>query len=286
MNKLRRVFGLFAAAALIFAMTATAFAAKKVVAVMPLENVSGWGGEQVAKIVGDQLVSALHRSGSATVVERTQLGNALREIGFGMTGAVDQSTAVQAGKMMGAEYSVVGTVTMANITQNATGQIARSMLGKLGRIFGGSIHQFQGHVAVSIRVISNETGELLKAIDVEGHETGQSPESALFGACKEAAEKFAGELLGHSVGVIVDVDGSVAYIDAGSENGVKKGDKFEIAKELRPITLPNGKMIMKYATIGKLKVTEVHSDYSICEITDSEGEAPISKGAVVRRIQK
>ena len=45
-------------------------ASKKIVAVMPLENVSGYEEEKVAEIMTEQLIVAIHSSGGYTVVER------------------------------------------------------------------------------------------------------------------------------------------------------------------------------------------------------------------------
>lgn len=278
-----RFFLTLATLMLLLAFAAVGSAAKKVVAVMPIENVSGWGEQRVAQIMTEQLTDALYKSGRATVVERNQLGNALREIGFDMTGAVDPNTAVQAGRMIGAEYSLIGKVTMASVNVNHNAQLAVGFLGALG---GAVANLAQGHVAVNIRLINNETGELVKSVDAEGHETGKTAEAALHNACKEAAQNFLEEIIGKFVGVIIDVEGDIVYIDAGSEQGVRKGETFEIVKEGRPIAKPDGTMIMKYLPIGKLKVVEVNTDHAICKITDHEGGLSIAKGAIVRRIKK
>lgn len=273
-----------------------ALAAKKVVAVMPIENVSGYMEHRVAEIMGEQLTDALFRSGRVTVVERMQLANTLREIGFGMTGAVDQGAAAQAGRMMGAEYSLIGRVTMAGVRENPDARTLERVGGELfgrgglGNIFGGgarsALGKYIGDVSVEIRIISNETGVINNVISASGSERANTPELAIHKACKEAAENFLKAMMPNAVGVIIDVEGDTVYIDAGSDQGVKKGDVFEIAKEGRPIQKPDGGMIMKYITIGKLKVIEVNADHSICKVTEHDGALSITNGAVVRRIKK
>ncbi len=248
-------------------------AAKKVVAVMPIQTINS-KLQPIARIMGEQLASALFRSGRATVIERNQLQHALKEAGFGMTGAVDQNTAVKTGKMLGAGYSLIGTLTRADTNSNP---IPGLILGK----FSGLANNVQAHIGANLRVINNETGELIRVVDVEGHETGKTVDDAVQNACKEAADKFLEEMLGSFVGVIVDVEGNRVYIDAGSAQGVRKGEKLEIAREGQPITLPNGKMIMKYKTLGLMKVVELHEDYAICEVY--EGSITSAQGAVARR---
>ena len=94
-------------------------AARKIVAVMPLENVSGYSEEKVAEIMTEQLIVAIHSSGGYTVVERPQMGAVLREQGF-QNIAVDPSQAVELGKLSGADYTMVGKVTMALVEANPT----------------------------------------------------------------------------------------------------------------------------------------------------------------------
>lgn len=276
MQKKSRFMVMFITVLLILSMVTVCSAAKKVVAVMPIQSINS-KLQPIAHILEEQLASALFRSGRVTVIERNQLQHALKEAGFGMTGAVDQNTAVKTGKMLGAGYSLIGTLTRADSNSNP---LPGLLLGNLA----GLANNVQAHIGASLRVINNETGELVRVVDVEGHETGKTVDDAVQSACKEAANKFLEELLGSFVGAIVDVDGNRVYIDAGSSQGVRKGEKLEIAREGQPITLPNGKMIMKYVTLGQMKVVELHEDYAICEVY--EGSISSAQGAVARRIKK
>ena len=97
-------------------------AARKSVAVMPLENISGYTEQQVAEIMTEQLIVAIHTSGAYTVVERTQLGTVIKEQGF-QNIAVDPATAVKLGKLIGADYSILGKVTMALVENNITADV-------------------------------------------------------------------------------------------------------------------------------------------------------------------
>lgn len=275
----------------VFAVMPECFAAKKVIAVMPIENISGYGGQRVAEIMTEQLVDALYRSGRVTVVERNQLSNALSETGFQMTGAVDPGRAIELGKMTGAQYSLIGTVTMATISNNATSAVGASFAGALfggqvGGMVNASANQVRAKIAINIRMINNETGEVLRVVSAEGSETGKDAEAALYNSCKEAADNFLKEIQDRFVGVVLDVEGDTVYIDAGAENGVRSGEILEICREGKPVQKPDGGMIMKYISIGKLKVVEVNSDHSVGKITDHKSEFPVTKGCIVRRIKK
>ena len=138
--------------------------AKKVVAVMPLENVSGYDEELVAEIMTEQLIVAIHASGLYTVVERAQMGTILREQGF-QNIAVDPSQAVELGKLTGADYSMIGKVTMAVAEVNPTLTAVTGLsnifkLEGLGEIVAEHVHKVKDILAV----IYTERGEKYRLI--------------------------------------------------------------------------------------------------------------------------
>ena len=62
------------------------------------------------RIVADGLATAIAEQSRAALVERDQLDKMLEEMKLGVTGAISSGTAVQAGKLVGAKYLVVGTL--------------------------------------------------------------------------------------------------------------------------------------------------------------------------------
>ena len=261
--------------------------AKNVVAVMPLENVSGYDEELVAEIMTEQLIVAIHSSGLYTVVERAQMGTILREQGF-QNIAVDPSQAVELGKLTGADYSMIGKVTMAVAEVNPTLTAVTGLsnifkLEGLGEIVAEHVHKVKGRIALEFRLVDNTTGEIIMAKTVEGSKSGSSVNAAFNNACKVAAENFLKEL--NSINPfrarIAAINGSDIYIDQGSAAGLRVGDILIVARESEPIVV-NGKIVaMKQNEIGKVKVVEVSADYAVCR---SEGSSSgICQGDVVKR---
>lgn len=262
-------------------------AARKSVAVMPLENISGYSAHEVAEIMTEQLTVALHSSGAYTVVERTQLGTVIKEQGF-QNIAVDPSTAVKLGKLIGANYSMLGKVTMATVDQNPTASIVAQLggalnLGDLGTIAGQYVHKFKGKIALEVRFVDNETGEIVLAKTVEGSKSGSTAADAFNNACKEVAENFLKELdsLNPFRARVADIAGSDIYIDCGSDAGLRRGETLIVAREGAPVVV-NGRVVaMRQTEIGKVKVVEVNADYAVCRADEKSGE--IHKGDVVKR---
>jgi TolB-like protein len=82
---------------------------KKIIAIKDFEVVVG-RNKDVAKYLQEDLTSLLVDSGQFSVVERSKLGTILEEIQLGQTGTIDPTTAQKAGKLIGAEIILTGTL--------------------------------------------------------------------------------------------------------------------------------------------------------------------------------
>lgn len=283
---IRKIFTAILAIAIVCSLNFCA-AARKSVAVMPLENISGYSAQEIAEIMTEQLTVALHSSGAYTVVERAQLGTVIKEQGF-QNIAVDPATAVKLGKLSGANYSLLGKVTMAlvdnNPTASAVSQIGALIgLGDIGAAAEQYIHKFKGKIALEVRIVDNETGEIVLAKTVEGSKSGSTAPDAINNACKQVAENFLKELDGLNPfrARVADIAGSDIYIDQGSESGLRRGETLIVAREGAPVIV-NGRVVaMRQTEIGKVKVVEVNADYAICRADENSGV--IQKGDVVKR---
>jgi TolB-like protein len=80
------------------------------------------------------LLNELRQNGALRVVERRELTRLLDELALSEGGAVDPSTAAQAGKLVGARYMVFGSIT-----------------------------DLFGEVVLTIRIVNVETGELIRS---------------------------------------------------------------------------------------------------------------------------
>ena len=97
--------------------------------------------ETEASALTDRLRDELFKIGGFRLIERQQMEEILEEQGFQQTGCVAAECAVEVGKMIGAEQTVVGSIS------------------KVGNVF-----------SVSARIVSVETGEIvqLTTYDYEG----------------------------------------------------------------------------------------------------------------------
>ena len=260
--------------------------AKKIVAVIPLENVSGYDEQKVAEIMTEQLIVAMHSNGAYTVVERARLEAIVQEQELQYT-LGDPNQAVELGKLLGADYSMVGKVTMAVVEVNPTANTINAlgeMLGleKIGGIAGDFVHKFKGRIQLEIRFVDNATGEVIIAKTVDGNKSGASVESALNNACKQAAGNFIKNInaLNPFRARVADTSGSDIYIDKGANDGLRCGEILTIYRETAPIVVNGRNVGMKSTKIGKVRVVEVNADYSVCRTV---GSTVAHKGDIVNR---
>lgn len=259
-------------------------AAKKKVAVMPFESVSGSHERKVAEIMTDQVTVALVNSGSYTVLERTQLEKAIKEINFQNSGVVNQNQMIELGKMTGTDYTVVGKVLLATVVDNVLFTGYWDILGG-GNPYGKFIPKYKGKVALDVRFIDNTTGELVFAQVIEGSKVGNDREVCLHSASRDAAANVLTEIQKSNpfTAVVLHADNGRVVINKGYESGVQKGEVLTAFSERTPVKDLDGRIVTVITEeVGKVKVTEVGEGYSKCKVL-SGGDRIVRKTKVQRR---
>jgi TolB-like protein len=117
--------------------------APNTLAILPFDNNSITHPEKyspLSKGVAAMLITDLNRAGtSMKLIERTKIQSLLKEVALSQSGAIDQSTAIQVGKMLGAQSIAFGSFMVVENT-----------------------------VRMDLRIIKVETSELIMAEKVIG----------------------------------------------------------------------------------------------------------------------
>ena len=150
-----------------FAATDTA-AGKPSIAVIEFKNETnaGWWGSGVGRDLAGMLSNELADTGSFRVVERQKIENVLEEQNLMASGRAKPSEAAQMGKLTGAQYMVMGTVTSYEENTKSTG----GGLSFRGISLGGKSES--AYVAVDVRVVDTTTGEVVFTRTIEGTSKG------------------------------------------------------------------------------------------------------------------
>lgn len=275
MNRMFKLFSVLVVFVMVYGFSFIGEAAQKKVAVMPFESISGSVEHRIAEIMTDQITVALHNSGIYTVVERTQLAQAIKEINLQNSGVIDASQAIALGRMTGTDYTIVGKVLLARVVDNEAAKIFGGVLGgKNPYGVGGYIPKYKGKVALDVRFVENATGEVVFAQVIEGSKCGNDKADCLDKACKDAAMNTLFKLRTKNplTATVLYAEHGKAIIDKGIGTGLQKGDVLIAYQESKPVKGLNGEIVTVISeAVGKVKVVEVNDKHSVCKVV-SGGE--------------
>ena len=212
---------------------------KKRIAVMEFAGNSEFDGKVDLKL-SDMLITSLVKSGKFDVIERTQIELVLSEQNLGMSGIIDESTAVEVGKLLGAEYVVFGVVTSA--TQQEIDKFAYTLV--------------VIETSIDVRVIDAETGKIIVAEHASGKSESKvikSSEGTVVSGAVDYDSEYASsaqnaiDIIGEKIGTLFPLLGYVVQVedmkittDIGEERGAAKGDSFIVIRVtdeiLHPVT--------------------------------------------------
>ena len=124
-------------------------AAVKVLAIMEFSDVreakEKSSYDNPAKIIQEKIISALAGQGNFKIIEREQLDKILAEQRLQASGLVDNASAAEIGKLLGADGIMVGTITE----------------------YGRTIYP-KARLTVNVRVVDTKTGLVKWATEIKG----------------------------------------------------------------------------------------------------------------------
>lgn len=234
-------------------------------------RVHWYSGQNVGEGMSDMLTTALVQSGRFRIFERSQLESVMQEQGLGMTGAVVEQTAAQAGKLLGAELIVMGAVTEFGVSKGEGGT-------RLGKIKIGA-QTLKAIVAVDIRLVDANSAEIIWSGTVRKEEskTGLSlgtPEfdfknrndfdESLIGKATRAAIDETVEKLNEQVGfipwqaLVATVAGGSVFLNQGAESGLQVDMMMSVFRQGETVTDPaTGEVLFSTEEkVGVIKVVD------------------------------
>lgn len=149
---------------LVFVAFSQAFAAEKPrLGILRFTNTThaAWWGRTAGTDLQDMLIAELASMKSFRVLERKELDAVIKEQDLGASGRVSKSTSSRIGNITGAKYLVAATVSA---FEESTGGDGAGLSFK-GISIGGK--RGKAYIAVDLKVIDVETGEIADARTVE-----------------------------------------------------------------------------------------------------------------------
>jgi curli biogenesis system outer membrane secretion channel CsgG len=132
-------------------------------------NVTGlyWWNPKVASELSDMLASELVSTRAFQVLDRKEIDAVLSEQDFSASGRVSKATMVKMKKIKGAKYLVAGSVAAFEKSGSKGGKVRFK-----GLSIGGK--KTKTYIAVDVKVIDTETGEIVDARTIEASAKGKA----------------------------------------------------------------------------------------------------------------
>lgn len=252
---------------------------------------------ETADAVTEMFITELTNTGTFKVYERTQLEKIAKEQRLSMSGMVSDQTLVKAGRLVGAEWIITGTITQYE-TQAAGGAIP---IGDFGIALANGV----GTLTLDLRAIDTTTGEVKYAL----REIGKAALNIIGGiyddsviatgdfkglpaqAAMKAVKRAVRELeyrIGGVVYRVIRIDPKRAYIDMGKLKGAAVGDLFGVYEEGEPIIGVNGAVLgTEHVYHALIKVIKTEPNYSICRYVPRKGGPDtIRVGDLLERVER
>ncbi|HUT53493.1 MAG TPA: CsgG/HfaB family protein [bacterium] len=256
---------------------------KKRVGIFEFENKSRYGQNRLSNSAVDALYSELQQRNAFVLYERADLEQLGREFDLIDAGVINLDTAAEAGKLVGVQAVVVGTITQFGMWEEAK---------DIG------VYKKKVEIAeatVDVRVVDVTTGRIIYADSGTGRTERELKTVLGFGqkasfdetmadkALRAAMEQFVDKLIVEIVklpwqGYVMDVDNAggaeILYLNAGRTSGMPVGQKLIVKRVTGKLTDPVTGEFKGYKTLdlGTAEVYELSGeDVSLARLASGSG---------------
>jgi TolB-like protein len=201
------------------------------------------------------------------VVDRTRLKRLRDEQRFGGSGLVDAASRARVGRILGAQYLVMGTVFDYSVSP------PREMA-------YGSGWTRPVRISVEVQVVDSGSGQIVSARKAEATTQVRVPDASAAGAIPRAAlEQAAEQVASQSLNAILDVAypikvievvGDKVRLNRGQDGGLKAGTTLRCFAAGRKLYDPDTKELLGSAEqdAGTVEVTEVLAKMTVARVVD------------------
>ncbi len=263
-----------------------------------------WGTFEPGVALSDLLTDQVVNSGKFDVVDRKNLDSTLQEHKLSASGEVDPTTAISAGRLVGARFLISGNV----LQLDQTGQSGAAAGGLIGGVAGGIIGGVKTNrvtIKVAVKVVDAQTGRIVQSFSDEKTESATSWGTGGFSGYTAGAysnSQFVNSSMGHLIndeailiaqhldpskfavgpaapsltGRVIDVDGANIIINLGASRGAAVGAFFNVVKVKQIKDPDSGRMLTVSEPVGKIQIISVTSDTAVARVVSGHIIAGLS----------
>jgi len=242
------------------------------------------------------LTVRMQQSKNITLLERTNINDVLKEQDFGASNRVRKGTNARIGQISGADAMLYGDIVIFGRDDTTKRKTLGAVLGRLAPVAGAVAtlnKEEKAVVGINLRLVDAETGEVIETAEARGESSRKSKDYAgllgisgagvVGGASGMTSSNFQQTIIGEATsnavtnimtylegkvpqlpakarqieGRVASVTSSGAVLTVGSEDGVIRGDRFEILKINGEIKDPTTKEVID---LDAVKIGEFVAD--------------------------
>jgi len=263
-----------------------------------------------ARGLNEMMIAELLNSDRFIVVERKALEDVLAEQNLQYSGAVNPETAVEAGRLVGAQYFIRPTITEYSYgeeggTKGGAVKVPVDVPVAGGIRIGGGKAKIIATLTIDSRIYDIETAQILASVKGEGAAeqkmSGFGLDTDVFDynstgfkntPLGEATRTAVAEVVKNLVdelgsrpwqGRVVTVQGGQIYVNAGSDTGIQVGDILDVSRPGEELVDPETGISLGQveSKLGRLKVTSVQEKFAI---TAPQGSFTCERNDIVRYV--
>jgi curli biogenesis system outer membrane secretion channel CsgG len=267
-----------------------------------------YGNFQPGVALSDLLTDQIVNGGKFDVLDRKNIDSTLAEHKLSASGEVDPTTAIAAGRLVGARYLISGNVIQLDHT-GTSGAGAGGLIGGIAGGIVGGVRSDRVTLKVTVKVVDAVTGRIVQSFSDEKTESATSISGAGFSGYTAGGysnSNFINSSMGHLIndaailiaqhldpnkfsagpaapsltGRVIDVDGSNIIINIGSAKGVTVGAFFDVVKVKQIKDPDSGRMLTANETVGKIQIMTVSGDTSVGRVVSGKivaGQSVVSE---------
>jgi TolB-like protein len=228
-----------------------------------------------------ELMTFLVKANKFDVVERSRMKDILTEQEFSESGYISPETAVKLGKLIGADYFVMGKIE----------QFQAGIESKNIPYTNEVQRQYEGKITVNVRIVDSRGGKVVAAnkfiVEHEDRNRRRDKEVTPDDFLDALKEKAVKEIVNGIVeGVfplkIIKIAGDNVYINRGAGVSFKVGDTLTVLSQGEGLVDPDTGESLGSAEeeIGRVEVVTIQKKFSTAKILSGAGR--IKKDAIVR----
>jgi len=235
--------------------------------------------DETTKLLSSDLLTYLVKTNKFNVVERDRMADLLKEQDFSESGYLSPESAVKMGKLIGADYFVMGKI------EQLKAKLERKQIPYTDRIQP----QYKGKMVVNVRIVDSRGGKIVSAnkFSVEHEDKNRknevTPDDFLISLKDKTVQHIVNGVVGGVFPLkIIKITGNDVYLNRGD------GVDFEVGSTLA--VLVQGESLVDPDTgeslgsteqeVGTIQVSEIQQKFSKATIVT--GGQRIKKGALVR----